>query len=227
MADGLVVWNADGILQIDSTFRNLALLQKVTVTTQVAWPGGAGVGIISYVAGSWSIPADAIVGFHTPNGYSAFITAGTGGYSAFSTGPVGTAIEVFVFGPPPGNVPVEYLGVWNEAGQLVFNGALTYMRVAGMMDLNAGGGTSLALPGGRKYCVVQLSECARRQYAGGEPIPGGGHQPYFATVIRGVCRTEAAAVVQGLAQVGSQGPYEVGGSYAVSGKALILDVLNL
>lgn len=129
MPEGIQVINDSGILQIDSTYRNLCLKTAgVAVTSTLSTEIPA-----SYIDVSISNSVAPLLGFTaTTEGVTCTVISVVGStvvFRIFSQGAVGTSIPYYVFDVPDGTGSNFGMQVYNASGQLCFDAAKKYMRI--------------------------------------------------------------------------------------------------
>lgn len=170
MATGLKVWAQDGsnALQIDEFYQNLFMRHKGSTATDAndnptynttrKW----GVTISNMrnapiVAIRCAVPCR-----------SWAISTGAGSYELrfVVNGPIGTAIEYYVFDTLHNEEASNYgLKVWNASGTLIFDAARKPMRVIDyLLTINAGTST---YPEGRVYAVAISGGSGQQSFSGG------------------------------------------------------------
>jgi hypothetical protein len=172
MGAGFMVRNNSDNLVIDSKFKNLAFARKFTaITTQQSERYSCATINLSDLSGYPLVATQSAAGawattHHYANG-AAFV-------DIVSRGPVGSAVDCFIFAGPVD--PGERCGiqVFNDGGALVFSSGCKYMRVVGSLFDMAGPPLptgSLTLPAGKSYAVFQTEPMAYRDntYTPGAP----------------------------------------------------------
>lgn len=156
MAYGLQVVNANGFIQIDETYRNLHFKQKGTSNTTAVASGSAGNSTVTV-----SITAvDSIMLIALRCGVLVSITnyqiAGTTvNVTLVANGPVGTAIDWYVYDTAPAAQRGKTgLHLFNRQGQLVFDSSRVPMRVVDTYQVNGSTGDTKTYATGRRYAAV-------------------------------------------------------------------------
>jgi hypothetical protein len=225
MAAGLIVYNDTDNLVIDSTFANLALFAKGATTTTTA------AGDTSYV--SFTIP-------NCPDWPLIAVRSSAGAWAAVRTfssgnavvdivckGPTRAVVEYWVFARTPNDVPAQYLEVKSETGQMVFNGALKYLRIVGAHQLlpssNGTDGFTVDYPAGKTYAVFQDGPAASTRVVNQSPVPS--QQDWWLYTFRGMLAITGNTFKLVSANFASQrwGP-TTPPNYSVAATAYVVDV---
>jgi len=155
-----------GVFQIDGTYRNLFLRYKTTLTTTSAFGGGMFTGSLTSVANYGSV-ANAVIAVRCSYGATVYYNSpSTHDFQIAVQGPIGTTVDVYVFGEPAAAGASYGLQVWNDSGQLVFDALQKPMRVVGQLVTPTLGST-ISTPSGRTCaCVIHGGFYADVQNAG-------------------------------------------------------------
>lgn len=187
MAFGIRVLNDAGTIQIDDTYRNMALRTK-TVTATTSYVPGTQSSFASYVDVSFTdcdkpmfavrcTARAASIAYVTTSGSTQTARVVVEGNDS-----VGTSVAVYHFDTPlPLTTPHWGVRVKDAAGLVTFDSEYEYLRVAGFLqNLEAGPGivTDHTYVSGRDYAVIPSRIALDIHY---EPIGGiGGPAPdYF------------------------------------------------
>ena len=168
MADyGLKVWNKDGFVQIDGTYRNLGLRAKGSV-----YSGGVGSSTGFYIA-AVTLPATApMLAWRAtaPTAQRQIVQSGGQITYYFECQGNGVRVDYWLFDFPdfailPGNYGLR---VWSASGEVVFDSRARYMRVIDSLQAFGAGAVGDPIDSGiaRGYgvgtiAVVDLPPCPR------------------------------------------------------------------
>lgn len=135
MSAGLEVKNSQNNILIDSTYKNLALVDIKTVTFNQSGPNsGVGWGHLYY---SGQNPIFALG--DTNGGYVGAAWSSRSGNDYFvklNCHPnTVSSCTVFIFDEPTDPAPGSGLTVWNESGQVVFSSDVSYLRPLGIVNI--------------------------------------------------------------------------------------------
>jgi len=160
MAAGLRIYNDDGIVQIDSDYRNFSFISKGSATCNLA-AGGAASGQFAAITVTGAEapmvainPGDSIVCL-----WRVSVSGST--WTLCYYGAAGATFDYWVFDyyQTPVTSPAG-LKVFNAAGDVVYHSDVAPMRIAGF---NASGGVS-GLPSGRSYAGIQTAAAFSESY---------------------------------------------------------------
>lgn len=129
MPAGVNIRNANGFIQVDDTYPNLQLFQKVNVTTTTT---AINASYGSYtVTGLTGMPLVACASAAGATARVASYNASNGGavitYSC--KGAAGQGVTLYIFAPPRESSDNGGLEIRDAAGKLAFNGGPNYMKV--------------------------------------------------------------------------------------------------
>lgn len=213
VAAGFEIKTDSGIVQVDSTYKNLALIGKYSVST-TTYNG------VVY-RGSFTAPAGSNRVFALRSSVPALVSMVVGDVVTI-TSTAATTLDVFVFADTPATVEASGAGlvVYNAAGEITFSSNMRYMRVAG----------AALVPNG--YGAFNYSSLPSGTYAAALSAPrwwlehqGAGGIEYW--VYRDFVRTHAtgAEVSPAYGQIIPQGASVTGPTESLTGgQLLIFDV---
>lgn len=166
MAVGVRIRNASNILQIDSTYQNLALRQKGAVVS-----GSANVGGTGWSQATITVPATAVVAYRCANQCYISSSSPSGGNKTVTFWVNGLSVSIAWYAFDTADLGLSYGGntglrIRNPAGAVVFDSRLKYMRVIGQLS---GGGPT-----------VDINET--HDYSGTTPALVQGQARYIATM---------------------------------------------
>ncbi|MFJ4055102.1 hypothetical protein ACIPZC_16845 [Pseudomonas sp. NPDC089743] len=152
MPAGLQVFTPDGLVQIDDTWVNFAMISKqsLTSTDNISFDGLFVRGVQFYVAS----PQD-LVFVHCTSEFGFMVRRiETNGNNRciVVTRALGVTVEVFIFRKQPPAASLYGLQIWNPAGELVFDAASKFCKVKGVIP-SFTGSASYNHPAGKKYAV--------------------------------------------------------------------------
>jgi hypothetical protein len=225
MAYGFEIRNDYGTVQVDDTFKNLALKSKSTLTTTSPYPsGGSSQVLLSLTAPVTPVIAlrcavEAVITF-------AYIGGGVAQYLIAANGPVGTTIDCYVFDEPAAPTMSGYGTVINDpSGNTIFDGSQKYLRVVDF--IGPIGSTVSTAPhtyvSGRIYAAAVTSLAYNRTVIPWVPVPG-----YAIAVENFIGAKNVTDGVQlGLVPIKQEGPGPgIGGTWDLPGYLTVIDVTD-
>lgn len=135
MPAGFTIWNPDGhTVQVDDTYRNLAVREQGVINTVGSLFGGGS--IVSFNRSGLQYPLLALGGTNWTMGASWNDQSGGFIFNVVSAGPVGTGVPYFIFDVPD-NTDFHYgAQVFDSQGRKTFDALRKYLRVVDMFDSN-------------------------------------------------------------------------------------------
>lgn len=165
MPAGIIIYNDAGTVQIDDTYRNVALAVKGQVASTTTNDGSFFATVqhadITYTANSDTPPIIAVIGgamnylFLMSQSGSTFTWRVIFGNSNDSV-----VADYYIFDKPPNNSGSTFgLQVWDAGGNLCFDALYRYANVVGTMSMSYQTDTpsSFSVPAGRTYVPVQMT----------------------------------------------------------------------
>lgn len=215
MAAGFEVKTDTGIVQVDATYKNLALLSKHSVSVT----GGSG--WLAPYSATFTAPAGSNRVFALRSGTPAVVSRVVGDQVTIATTSP-TTVEVFVFADIPATVGASgaALVVYNADGEVTFSSDMRYMRVVGAAMVPGGTGSFnySNLPWGTYAAALAVPRVDVEEfYMGNDP---------FYRVFRDFVRTHPTGAEVALAEAQIL-PFGGGGltiQTGVGGQLLIFDV---
>jgi hypothetical protein len=174
MPAGFQIINDSGVVQVDQDFKNYALYSKTTISSwSNSWNSGTGSSVYS---ASVSVPASGsyVVALVTDStSYAAVMYGST--IMAYRSTSGFPSVTAYVFAAPGASGATSGLQVFDAAGEVAFDAALKYMRVA-----YAGPIPSRALPNDVPYTYsglasgsyAVLQSFSRQRYVYSPGVPG-------------------------------------------------------
>lgn len=232
---GLKVWNKDGFVQIDGTYRNLGLRAKGSV-----YSGGVSSSTGFFIA-SVTLPAAApMLAWRAtaPTVQRQIVQSGAQITYYFECQGSGVRVDYWLFDFPDFSImPGNYgLRVWNAGGEVVFDSRAKYMRVVDSLQALGAGAVGDPIDNGisRAYSVgtIAVVQSLLRYDISSNPIEPG-PKPRYLSIYKaaGVRFDGVAALTYGMYIVNSI-EYESGDTSAPPPQAqsgygyLVLDVSN-
>lgn len=166
MPAGIIVYNDNNIIQIDSDYKNLCLRSKVTVTCNVAYSVGA-TSIYSCAAQNYSGITNLTIALRSTEQVMIFWISATQFSIVSPTN--GASVTVYLFGDPPAVSENAGLQIYNSAGGLVFDASRRYMRVVDIIVDTNHTGTNV-YPAGKTYATVLSGGYWGRAITTGAPL---------------------------------------------------------
>lgn len=228
MPAGLTVYNDAGYIQIDETYKNLALVQKATVATTTSLASASSAA--SQVTLTFTNRSKPILFFRGSVKIANMAMAVSGTtytYYVQVAGAVGTTFDYYLFDEPVLQNLKVGLEVYNSAGQLTFESGQKYIRVVDFIkNVAATSGTSTTdytYTAGRTYAFGFASMGYLSLYITPGPggLPAGSVNNYL---VGGLSITDGV-------RIGSFNTYRQtytgsGVTYAVNANILIIDVTS-
>ncbi|MFJ4347803.1 hypothetical protein [Pseudomonas sp. NPDC089401] len=146
------MFTPDGLVQIDDTWVNFAMVSKQSLTSadNIPFDGTYVRGVQFFV----SSPQD-LVFVHSTSEFGFMmrrIETNGNNRCIVVTKALGVVIEVFVFRKQPPAASLFGLQIWNAGGELVFDAASKFCKVTGVIPAFTGSG-SYSQPAGKKYAI--------------------------------------------------------------------------